>query len=199
MSDTMSRTLTLKGRLRVVERFTDDPNPWTEAVMQRNLAEGQARIAFQGDNLITDIGLATLTALFAGGYGNPTVGSTHYDKDTVHPAVPTTGAFMSSMMLTARAFGTLTPPAIGDTALQGTVIFSRTTFGTPPLAIVTYPSAGSVRLSANVPQPDFDGTTFTEEGVFSADGQLLARVIFQEVKTLAYALQFDHDFEIARV
>jgi hypothetical protein len=143
-------------------------------------------------NLVTDIGLQTACALLAMGWGNPTVGAIGYTPSTV------AGAAVASMRATAYPVPGIVAPAVGDTALQGTVIFSRTVSGVPPL-VVTYPAAGQVLFSALIPQLDYNGTTFTEEGLFSVGGQLIARTTFAELKTNAYALQLDHLLTLSRI
>lgn len=189
----------VKGRVRITRLPWDARAPLGPQDLDELIAGRLAQVALETDNLVTAIGLQTLAAMLAGGWGNPTVGATAYTPSNIHdPTPPISGAYAGGLRVTAFPSPGLLPPTAGDTALQGTAIFTRTVDGAPPL-VVTYPFAGRVVFSALVPQLDFNGTTFTEEGLFSADGQLIARTTFSEVKTNAYALQLDHMLTVSRI
>jgi len=191
-----SQALTIKGEVRItrlprgVDRLLT-PSEHAACVRSRH-----AEVLVLTTNLVTDIGLEAFAGLFAGGYGGPLIGSTAYTETTIHdPGV--SGSFGHTMKLGADPIGSLNAPAPGDTDIEAAAIFQRSVDGVPPMT-VTYPSAGRVQFSAVVPQLDFGGTTFTEEGLFSFDGQLLARTTFSQPKTASFALQFDHLLTLGR-
>lgn len=139
-------------------------------------------------NLITDIGLDSFAALLGGGEGGPTVGGDVIGAnnfDTLR---------VTEMRITDQA--SPTAPAAGDTALEGAPV--KTFETTTPTLIVTYPGAGQVRYSGVLGSTELNGTTITEEGLFNANGRLVARTTFTRAHTGAFSTQFDHTITITR-
>lgn len=192
--------LGVQGIVRVFQVPVALDAPASSAELERLCRRGHARMIVETHNRVTDIGLNTLTGLLAGGFGTPLIGANAYNETTIHDGGvnPLTGAYVASMRITAHPFGALTPPANADNALQGTVILQRAMTGVPPL-IATYPATGQVKWQILIGNPDYNGTTFTEEGLFSADNQLVARTTFQALKTSAYGLQFEHLVALTRI
>jgi len=162
--------------------------PYTPAELEAALHQGTARLLTRTKNLITDIGLDALAALFGGALGAPTVGG-----DVFSPANLTDLAVRS---MDVTDFVSPTAPAAGDTALEGTPKFSADITG--GTLFVTYPAAAQVRFSAVISQLQDAGTTFTEEGLFNGEGDLLARTTFSRAHTSTLNLQFSHTFTMAR-
>jgi hypothetical protein len=150
------------------------------------ILRGLAFPVVKSDNLVVNVGLDALAALLGGGRGSPTVGGTGIDEATVRDL----GAVQ--MLVTDQVAPTA--PAAGDTVLEGSTEWDFHVQGGvgDSLLTVTYPSTGQVRFSGLVPKVEKDGVTFTEEGLFSNNGKLIARTTFSKLKTTAFALQFDH-------
>ena len=156
------------------------------------ILKGLAFPVFRGHNLVVDVGLEAMTALLGGGRGSPTVGGVGIDESTVRDLA------VVKMEVTQQV--SPTAPAVGDTALEGTpeYTFHVESGVGDALLTVTYPSTGQVRFSGLIPKLEKDGITFTEEGLWTNNGKLVARTTFSKLKTTAFALQFDHTLTIAR-
>lgn len=78
-----------------------------------------------------------------------------------------------------------TAPAAGNTALQSS------TFGPKALTTVAFPTLGSVKLTFDIIPGEATGQTFTEWGLFTTAGTLIARVVDGNsyVKTLTNSIQ----------
>lgn len=150
------------------------------------ILRGLAFPVVRADNLVVDIGLDALAALLGGGRGSPTVGGVGIDEATVRDLA------VVQMLVTDQV--SPTAPATSDTALEGTAEWDFHVQGGvgDSLLTVTYPSTGKVQFSGLVPKTEKDGITFTEEGLFTNNGLLIARTTFSKLKTTAFALQFDH-------
>lgn len=195
----MDVRLSIQGRITVVAVPPSVVAPLSRRQCADLIAGGHARVIADTHNRITDIGLQALTGMLAGGFGVPQIGVNVYNENTIHDPTPAiNGGWISGMKITAHPFGALTPPANADNALQGVVVINRTVVGVPPL-IATFPAVGEVNWQVLIGAPDYNGMTFTEEGLFLADGQLAARTTFQALKTGAYGLQFDHSVSITRI
>ncbi len=148
------------------------------------------------DNLVVDIGVDALAALLGGGSGSPTVGGIGIDTATVRD--------LAVVQTIATAQVSPTAPAESDASLEGSTewdFHTQYAGGAGPgdsLLTVTYPGTGQVRFSGLIPKPQKDGITFTEEGLFSNNGLLIARTTFSKLKTTAFALQFDHEIRLLR-
>lgn len=156
------------------------------------IVNGLAMPVFRSDNLVVNIGLDTLAALLGGGRGNPTVGGSAVDEATVRDLA------VVQMLVTAEV--SPSAPVSGDSALEGVTEwdFHAEVGEGDSLLTVTYPSTGQVRFSGLIPQPEKDGVIFTEEGLFSNSGKLIARTTYTpHTKTSALALQFDHTITLA--
>lgn len=160
------------------------------------ILRGLAFPVLKVDNLVVDVGVDALAALLGGGRGSPVVDGTTMDEATVRDLA------VVQMLVTDQV--SPTDPVEGDTALEGSTewdFHAQYAGGAGPgdsLLTVTYPGTGRVRFSGLIPQPDKDGVTFTEEGLFSNNGKLIARTTFLKLKTTAFALQFDHEIRLLR-
>ncbi len=145
------------------------------------------------NNMVVNIGLQAMTALLGGGRGNPTVGVTaigpsNFDELRVF-----------KMELTDQASPTAPDPA--DNALEGTPVWTGDTDGPPSvdaILIVSYPAVGQVRFSCVIPPTELNGTVLTEEGLWTYNGELVARTTFSYEKELAFGLQIDHTLTFER-
>jgi len=178
----------IQGVLRVIEHPFDRvlSTPELLIALRRGLAHEVVR-----SNMVVNIGLDALMALLGGGQGSPTVGGTVFTAAT-YPTL-----FVRQMRVTEQVAPTA--PAAGDSALQGTPVWTFDSVGGgDALMTVTYPSGGQVRFSGVVPAISLNGKTLTEEGLFSQAGKLIARTTFSKVKTSAFGLQFEHTLSLAR-
>lgn len=150
------------------------------------------QIVFETHNQITTVGLETFAALLSGGYGNPDVGGDAYD--TLSDPRDFT---IVNMQMTAEV--SPTAPTVSDTALEGTVLWTADRDGDEDGSLAfTFPATGTVRCNAPIPSVStLDGTTLTEEGLFNANGDLLARATFSYVKANGTGANFTHDIVFA--
>lgn len=185
----MKSVLGITGELRVYGLPGPCPaRPYPPDALATAQRRGLARLLTVERNLVTDIGLDALAALFGGALGSPTVGG-----DAFGPANLADLA-VRSMEVTAQVAPTA--PAPTDTALEGATLFSADITG--GTLFVTYPAAGQVRCSAIISQLEQAGTIFTEEGLFNGEGDLLARTTFSRAHVNTLNLQFDHTFTMSR-
>lgn len=185
----MKSVFTIAGVLRLYG-IAGPPRrrPLTPGELDRALQVGTARLLHRTHNLVTDIGLDAVAALFGGALNNPTVGG-----DVFGPANLADCA-VREMRVTDQVLPTA--PTGGDTALEGATAFSGDITG--GTLFVTYPAAATVRFSAILSQLEQAGTTFTEEGLFNGEGKLLARTVFSQLHVSTLNLQFSHDIVLAR-
>lgn len=185
----MKTAFTIAGTLRVYG--IDGPprrRPLTPSELDRALRDGTAHLFVETRNLVTDVGLDAVAALFGGALNNPIVGG-----DAFGPANLADCA-VREMRVTAQVLPTA--PTGGDTALEGATLLSADITG--GTLFVTYPAAAMVRFSTILSQLEQAGTTFTEEGLFNGAGKLLARTVFSKLHVNNLNLQFSHDIEFAR-
>lgn len=64
-----------------------------------------------------------------------------------------------------------TAPAAGDTALQ------TSAFGPKALTSVSFPSLAAIKLTLDIIPGEATGVAFTEFGLFTTSGQLVARIV----------------------
>ena len=185
----MQSALTISGELAIYRIAGPAVRPFAPAEMRGLLACGAAQCVERTSNLVTDIGLDALAALFGGALGVPTVAGSPFGPASLAELAG------GSMELTAQVIPTA--PAAGDTALEGATLFTGDTIG--GTLFVTYPAPAQVRFSTIISQTDtLVGTTFTEEGLFSVAGDLLARTTFSRLHVAGFNLQFEHTFTLAR-
>ena len=185
----MNSILRVCGELRVYGLAGPPPvRPLTPDELTLALRRGHARLLERVSNLITDIGLDALAALFGGAVAGPTVGGDVFGPPSLGEVA------IREMRVTDQAAPTA--PAGTDTVLEGsTKVSGDVTGGT---LFITYPGAAQVRASTIVSKLEQAGTTFTEEGLFNGEGDLLARTTFSRLHTNLLNLQFDHTITMAR-
>lgn len=155
-------------------------------VVDALLRAGKCRASCLHENLVVDTGLEIIRAMLGGGFG-----------------FPTTGAFgvqdVSDLRISSMRFGnSLAPPApvVGDTDIS----VSPATY-TSTSVTVYYPTNDSITIVGVIPEAvtSLNGVGISEEGMFAANGAMLARVTFSpEVKLPTHALQFEHTITIGR-
>lgn len=182
----MRSGLTIKGIVKVTATPYSYPLP--PKLLRAAIRHGIAFPVFETENLVTDIGLDSFVALLGGGQGGPSVGG-----DAISPA-NIEDVFAVEMRITDQVAPTA--PAGTDVALEGATEASFTIGGAN--LIVTYPSAGKVQFSGTVGPTELNGQTLTEEGLFNANGRLVARTTFSKLKEAAFGLQFDHVLTLIR-
>jgi hypothetical protein len=187
----------VKDRLKatgILEVFqTREKTPYVGRCRNHAINRGLLKPVIETHNMFVNIGLQAVTALLGGGKGNPTVGSTvvgpsDFDECRVY-----------KMELTDQA--SPAAPAPGNTALQGTPVWTANADGPPgvdAIMVVSYPALGEVRFSCVIPTTDLNGTVLTEEGLWTYNGELVARTTFSYEKELAFGLQFDHTITFER-
>lgn len=161
--------IVLRGRVTVYE------TPY-----ERPVDPSLLRKLWEGDNHITDNGLLVFGALLAGGANNPTIASVAYDATTVN-----------TLFVTTMKVGTSSSPAAPshtDTGLAGAVAIT--------LPTTAASAAGGITFSAVVPADQLQGTTLSEEGIFTASGIMVGRVLLNQVKS-TLGVQIDHFVPIA--
>lgn len=186
----MTSVLGIRGELLIYGVEGPLVRPYTPAEMRAAVRRGAAWELDRVSNLVTNIGLDALAALFGGAFGVPTVAGSPFGPANLADLA---GA---EMRLTAEAAPTA--PNAADTALEGTVLKSGDIPG--GTLAVQYPAAAQVRFSLIISQTETTlvGTTFTEEGLFSGAGDLLARTTFSRKHVASLNLQFSHTFVLSR-
>lgn len=188
----MTFSLHITGVVRVVELFFGTDVPLVRADLDWAVQRGHARVALETPNHITNEGLKALVGVYAGGWGNPSVGG-----EAMGPTVDLRLFTPTQMKLTDAV--SPTAPALTDAALEDAVIWTGDVISGAgdSLLTVTYPATGRVQFSTVVPKTSLNGTTITEEGLFNANGTLLHRCTFSKLKVDTVGLQFDHLLQIA--
>ena len=179
----MNDGLSLFGELRIVSHRRD--HFLLGAELADALESCEAVLDIVSRNLVVNIGTSVFSRLLGGGAGSPQV---------YHPSAPFGFSELADLSVASMMLGnTVSPhaPDPDDTTGPSTPIFT-------PNLTVTYPTWYSVRFSGLVPQPEFDGTIFTEEALLLRNGALFAKTRFQRQKTAAFGLQFDHEITIGR-
>lgn len=150
------------------------------------------KIVFETHNQITDIGQEMFVALATGGYGDPSVGG-----DTLGSSGTMRDFSIDNMQVTAQVSPTAADQT--DTALEGTVLWTSDRDGDEDGSLVfTFPSAGVIRCNATIPAvSSIDGQTITEEGLFNANGDLLARATGSYTKANGTGANFTHDLTLS--
>ena len=185
----MKDQLAIRGQLRIVHLEADcldDPQrSLPPDVVDRMVAEGRAKVSTVVDNLIVDGGLGAVSRLLGFGRSFPSVGGIGVtDINDLQ---------IASMQLAGAAFPPT--PAATDTGLSTTPLFTATALS------VYYPDATSVVIAGVIPQANsaLDGMPITEEGLFLANGAMIAKVVFPaEVKVPTNAIQFEHRIAVTR-
>lgn len=137
-------------------------------------------------NIIVDNGLSAVSRMLGSGLGFPGVGG----KPVMSYA---------DLLVTRMDIGTTlnpTAPATTDTAISEAPPSYTINF-----LSVYYPTATSVRFAGVVPQAAsaLNGQALTEEGLFLANGAMIAHVTFSpEVKIPSHAIQLEHTITISR-
>lgn len=153
-----------------------------------------------GGNLITDAGLQAFAALLGGGFNAPSVGAQAYSPDLVcrGDQTPPVGTFAQSMQV--GTYPTPAAPTPVDVDLQGEAAYIGYLEEPATTMVVTYPAVGAVEFTTLIDPGVLDGEIFTEEGLFSADGVLLARRLIEPAweKPIGQATQFVHRIQFAR-
>ena len=181
----------IEGVLRIYEHpFRHILGPGAlEAALQRNVA----RTVVAERNLIVDDGLEILVALLTEARGVHTINASSFDQNS----------FQNLAIRQMLISDDVSPPApaIGDTALAGATDYTLD---------ITYPAVGDnllvavrvatgvVRFSGLVQPQDFNGTIFTEEGLFTISGEMFAHTTFSHTKSENSAVQFDHQVSLVR-
>lgn len=164
----------VKGFVTIHETIYDHPVP----------IELLGRKVGEGENHITNIGFAAMMALLAGAAGTCVVGGTSYTSGT-----------LNNLYAASIKVGTVSSPtaaADGDTALSGSVAQT--------LSLVTTYALGSASFAGVLSPTDLENLTITEEGLFTADGKLLAHVTtspFPYSKS-NIGVQITHTFTLTR-
>jgi len=162
-------------------------------------AKGAAQVVHQHKNMITDAGLDALVAMLAGGFNNPAVGGVNRDQNTILDVPNGTGHWIKFMHVTDAPAPSV--PSAADTTLDGEEKWIGVVDPLTPTMTVSYPATGTVAFQSTIPfTSEFDGIDFTEEGLFTADGVLVARKTFPAVSISlgVLSIQFDHEIQIAR-
>lgn len=187
----------VKDRLKatgILEVFqTREKTPYVGRCRNHAINRGLLKPVIETHNMFVNIGLQAVTALLGGGKGNPTVGSgsvgpSDFDECRVY-----------KMELTDQA--SPAAPAPANSALEGTPVWTANADGPPgvdAIMVVSYPALGEVRFSCVIPTSELNGTTLTEEGLWTYNGELVARTTFSYEKELAFGLQFDHTITFER-
>jgi hypothetical protein len=177
----------IEGILRITALRMKVTRPLTPLEMVFALKRDLAFPLHVVRNRVVDVGLDAFAAFIGGGLGAPVVGGIGMGPSNIDELR------VIRMALTDQV--TPTAPADGDVALEGTPVWEfKDDYPTSgdQLLTFTYPSTGRIKISGLVPQLELDGTQFTEEGLFTENGLLIARTTFTQDKTVEFALQFDH-------
>ena len=182
----------LVGRVRATLILPEDlgPDPATPIhpdVVSHLVRRGRATVLLdEEDNLVVDVGLSAVARMLGHGENFPTVGG--------FPVNDVTDLRISTMKLGNDP--TPAAPAVGDTDISvspATHTISFVSFFYPDT--VTTTAAGVV----GVGESDLDGVGITEEGLFLANGALVARATFSAVvKVPTHAVQFEHSIQVVR-
>lgn len=137
-------------------------------------------------NIIVDNGLSAVSRMLGSGLNFPDVGG--------KPVM----SYADLLVTTMKLGTTLNPPAPAttDTAISEAIPSYTINF-----LGVYYPTATSVRFAGVVPQSAtaLNGSALTEEGLFLANGAMIAHVTFSpEVKIASHAIQLEHQITVSR-
>lgn len=187
----MNDLIQIRGQLRVCQipgACLQDPRCGIDPREVDDLARrGHAQIKTVRDNLIVDGGLGAVSRLLGFGQGFNQVGGIGF-------------ASVSDLQVTEMRLVS-NPAASAPLATDTDVSLNPPTYAATPVTVF-YPSDTSVTLVAVIPQAQssLDGIGFNEEGLFLANGALIARVLFPaEVKLPTNAIQFEHTITVQRV
>ena len=152
--------LKISGNLKVYKTFVNKPS----------------QVLFNESNLIVDGGLEALAALLAGAEDQPSVANTTFAPSSPNPP---TELFVEKLAVTEQS--SPNDPQSGDTSLQGTI--SKEWLASNDTLTVTYPQPGQVKFSGALAPSEKAGSVFTEEGLITKGGQLIARTLFAKPAT----------------
>lgn len=183
----MSRKIIIQGRLTVYEvdpMLQQRVDPVLRGtLLEMALARGRARLVVQTSNLFVDQGLDILVGLLAGGEGVPPFGG-------MAPGNVLTYTVAKMKVAT----GAVAAPAAGDVAMAG--VLQWTAHRDPvaaSLLTVVYGATGVLTFSTTIPNINLNGLTLTEEALFDANDNMMARVVFSKAKLITFGLQLDHE------
>jgi hypothetical protein len=174
---------------------TRSPRPVPPHLIQQAIELGVMKRVFRVSNLVVANGLAAMSAMQAGGQGNPTVGGIVITPSNFQ------NLYVDSMKLTD--FAAATVPTEADVALQGTPVWVGSKDGPPSadaLMLVTYPpypSQSLVNYSVVIPPLSLVGVKLYEEALFAKNGVMIARVTYYYEKQ-NQGLQLDHTIQFMR-
>ena len=139
-----------------------------------------SKLLMSRKNLIVNIGFDAIVACLAGAKGQPTV-----DGDTYQPLDPNNppssdmvhDLFVTNLQVTEKSNPSV--PQASDSSLEG----SPTIDLTGNDLTTTYPGIGQVEFSGGINETEQNGKTFTEEGLVSRDGTLIARSLIRKPAT----------------
>lgn len=152
----------------------------------RALCSNGFAIEHRYSNVIVDNGLSAVSRMLGSGLSFPGVGG--------HAVTS-----IADLLVTRMDIGTtLNPPApaTSDIAISEAIPSYTINF-----LSVYYPTLTSVRFAGVVPQAvtALNGQALTEEGLFLANGAMIAHVTFApEVKIPSHAIQLEHTITISR-
>jgi hypothetical protein len=183
--------LQVRGELCIYSipgEFFDPHNPTVPIGPEklRALCANGRVIEHRYSNVIVDNGLSAVSRMLGSGLGFPGVGGKPVSS-------------VADLLVTRMDIGTtLNPPAptTSDTAISEAIPSYQINF-----LSVYYPTATSVRFAGVVPQSvtALNGQALTEEGLFLANGAMIAHVTFApEVKIPTHAIQLEHTITISR-
>lgn len=180
--------LRVRGHLRVIHipvQFLAGDAPLAPAMIDLLAANGHVQIR-RYSNVIVDQGLSAVSRMLGHGLGFPSVG-------------PYGVSSIADLRVTTMKIGTtLSPPT---PATIDTDISENPASYTINSVTAFYTSATSVTFAGVIPQAAtaLNGFAITEEGLFLANGAMLAHVTFPpEVKISSHAIQLEHEVEVSR-
>ncbi len=198
----MDSKISIRGTLRIYEldpvKFTGKPKKFHRnspfAITAGHVREGSVRKVVETSNLITDIGLQALACLIAGGLGVHSIDGSGYGD----------GNFQNLRVAQMRLTNAAGPaaPAPADNALSIAPVWTFADdypmSGNTLMSAEQLITAGEVKFAGLIPQHEQVGVIFSEEGLFSQSGQLIARTTFSYTKTQDTSVQLEHTISIAR-
>jgi len=178
----------LRGELRILSipvEYLPDDRPLMPDLTRALVASGRAS-EHRYSNLIVDNGLSAVSRMLGHGLNFPSVGAGGVSN-------------VSDLRVTTMKLGTTlnpTAPVTGNTNISENPPSYTVSF-----IAVYYPGLTSVTFAGVVPQAAsaLNGLALTEEGLFLANGVMIAHVTFPpEVKLSTHAIQLEHTFTITR-
>lgn len=181
-------SLFLRGELRILSipgEYLSNDRPLAPVITQALVASGRA-VEHRYSNLIVDNGLSAVSRMLGHGLNFPSVGGGGV-------------ASVADLRVSTMKLGTTlnpTAPATGNTDISENPPSYTVSF-----IAVYYPSTTAVTFAGVVPQgaTALNGLALTEEGLFLANGVMIAHVTFPpEVKLPTHAIQLEHTWTVTR-